>query len=66
MWITVNGEEKEVPEGLDVAALLAHLGLAAERVAVERNRSILPREHWAATRVAPGDTFEIVHLVGGG
>lgn len=66
MWVTVNGEEKEVPEGLDVAALLAHLGLAAERVAVERNHSILPRESWAATRVTPGDTFEIVHLVGGG
>jgi thiamine biosynthesis protein ThiS len=66
MWVTVNGEEKEVPEGLDVAALLAHLGLAAERVAVERNRSILPRESWAATRVTQGDTFEIVHLVGGG
>jgi thiamine biosynthesis protein ThiS len=66
MWVTVNGEEKEVPEGLDVAAMLAHLGLAAERVAVERNRSILPRDRWASTRVAQGDTFEIVHLVGGG
>lgn len=66
MWITINGEEKEVPDGLDVAALLAHLGIAGERVAVERNRSILPRESWAATRVTQGDTFEVVHLVGGG
>lgn len=66
MNIVVNGEGKEVPAGLSVAALLDHLGLHAGRVAVERNRGILPRDRWAATAVAPGDSYEIVHLVGGG
>jgi sulfur carrier protein len=64
--ITVNGEARQVPSGLDVPRLLAHLGIRAERVAIERNLDILPREQWNATQVAPGDRYEIVHFVGGG
>jgi sulfur carrier protein len=66
MNITLNGESREVPEGLTVAALLAHLNLPAERVAIERNRDVLPRAQWDATPVQPGDQFEVVHFVGGG
>lgn len=64
--IIVNGEPREVPEGLEVSALLSHLGLPAGRVAIERNLEILPRTEWAKTAVQPGDRYEIVHLVGGG
>jgi thiamine biosynthesis protein ThiS len=64
--VTINGEEQQVPEGLTVAALLQQLALPAERVAIERNRDILPRAAWPATPVQPGDAFEIVTLVGGG
>ncbi|MCL6565737.1 MAG: sulfur carrier protein ThiS [Acidobacteriia bacterium] len=66
MKVTINGENRELPEGLTVAALLEHLGLQPERVAIERNREILPRSRWAETRVADGDRYEIVHFVGGG
>ena len=66
MTITINGEAREVPAGLTVAGLLAHLGLDADRVAIERNLEILPRARWEATQVQPGDRFEIVHFVGGG
>jgi sulfur carrier protein len=64
--IVVNGEPREVPEGLVVAGLLSHLGLPTDRVAIERNLEILPRAHWRSTAVLPKDTFEIVHMVGGG
>jgi thiamine biosynthesis protein ThiS len=64
--IVVNGEAREVPTGLGVTGLLSHLGLPAERVAIERNLEVLPRSQWIATPVQPGDRFEIVHLVGGG
>lgn len=64
--IVVNGESREVPAGMGVAALLSHLGLPADRVAIERNMEILPRAKWLATAVQPGDRYEIVHLVGGG
>jgi thiamine biosynthesis protein ThiS len=66
MKITINGELREIPNGLTVAALLQHLEMTADRVAVERNLDILPRAKWQETEVQPNDRFEIVHLVGGG
>lgn len=66
MRVIVNGEDRETPEGLTVAGLLNHLGLPADRVAIERNREILPRARWSDTRVEPHDQFEIVQFVGGG
>ena len=64
--VVINGEPREVPSGLDVNALLLHLGLPARRVAIERNLEIVSRPQWASTIVQPGDRLEIVHLVGGG
>ena len=64
--IIVNGESRAVPDGLGVPALLSHLGLPPERVAIERNLEIPSRAQWGSTKVAPGDRYEIVHLVGGG
>jgi len=66
MKITINGEVREIPEGLTVAALLQHLEMTADRVAIERNLDILPRAKWQETAVQPNDRYEIVHLVGGG
>ena len=62
----VNGEPREVPQGLNVKQLVAHLGLTGNRLAVERNLEIVPHAKWETTPVVPGDRFEIVHLVGGG
>ena len=64
--IRVNGERQELPQAMNVIDLLKHLGLRADRVAIERNMEILPKREWEATRVAAGDSFEIVQLVGGG
>lgn len=64
--IQVNGEPREVPEGLNVTELVAHLGLTANRLAIERNLELLPRGQWGTTVVSGKDRFEIVHLVGGG
>jgi len=66
MTIQVNGDARDVSDGLSVADLLRQLEFPGDRVAVERNREILPRAQWAATRLLPGDRFEIVHFVGGG
>lgn len=64
--VQVNGEPREVPQGLSVTQLVAHLGLTASRLAIERNLEIVPRGQWGTTLVSGGDRFEIVHLVGGG
>ena len=66
MNVTVNGEAHDVPAGLTVAGLLRQLGIAADRVAIERNLAILPRARWDDTTVESDDRYEIVHLVGGG
>lgn len=64
--VEVNGERREVPRGASVAELLALIGLAAPKVAVERNLEIVPRSAWATTTLAEGDRLEIVHFIGGG
>jgi thiamine biosynthesis protein ThiS len=66
MTVTINGERREIPDGLNVIALLDHLGMSNKRVAIERNLDILPRARWQETQVEPNDSFEIVHFVGGG
>jgi sulfur carrier protein len=64
--IQVNGESREAAAGTTVSGLLTQLGLNAGRVAIEYNLRILPKTKWQETRVAAGDRFEIVQLVGGG
>jgi thiamine biosynthesis protein ThiS len=66
MTVVINGERRDIPDGLNVAGLLNHLGMSTGRVAVERNLDILPRAHWQDTQVEANDSFEIVHFVGGG
>ena len=64
--IQVNGKERTVPVGLDVAALLKHLDLDPRVVVVERNSTILGRDSYAGQSVEAGDRYELVHFVGGG
>jgi sulfur carrier protein len=66
MKIRVNGEEREIVDGLNVARLLEELQIRPGRVVVELNRSIVSRETHVSTQLKEGDTLEIVHFVGGG
>jgi thiamine biosynthesis protein ThiS len=64
--VQLNGELREVPEGLTLAALIEWLKLPRDRVAVEQNLEIVPRARWNVTPIQAGDQLEVVHLVGGG
>ena len=66
MTVTVNGTPRSVPDGLTLSQLVAELGLQKNPIAVELNRSVVPRDRHAATPLAEGDRLEIVTLVGGG
>lgn len=66
MKVTMNGEERDVAEGVTVSELLASLGINPQLVAVEVNLDILRRGQYPETVLRPGDTVEIVHMVGGG
>jgi thiamine biosynthesis protein ThiS len=64
--VRLNGERRELPDGLTVETLLAHLGVKAVRVAVEVNETVVVKDRYPAHRLAPGDSIEIVAFVGGG
>ena len=66
MEIRLNGEARRVSDGVSLADLLAELGLGGRRVAVERNRDIVPRASFARTFLEQGDVIEVVQFVGGG
>ena len=65
MNLTINGE----PRAFSVetlSALVEQLGMKPDRVAIELNRAIVPRDQWSQTSLRDGDRLEIVHFVGGG
>jgi thiazole synthase len=64
--ITLNGERRELPGPLTIAELLRRLELRSEHVAVEVNRSLVPRARHDAETIGDGDVLEVVTLVGGG
>jgi len=66
MKVSVNGEACELPEALTVAELVERVGLDGRRIALERNREIVPRSEYADTTLAEGDRVEIVRAIGGG
>jgi thiamine biosynthesis protein ThiS len=66
MLLHINGEQREFPDSLTVAALVVQLGMKPDRVAVELNLEIIPRTQWETTTLKGGDKLEVVHFVGGG
>jgi thiamine biosynthesis protein ThiS len=64
--VTINGEQRDVAAGGTITDLLRDLDLHPQLIVVEYNREILDRGLYASTQVRAGDTFELVHFVGGG
>jgi thiamine biosynthesis protein ThiS len=65
MNLTINGE-KQVFSAETLGTLVEQLGMKPDRVAIELNREIVPRDQWPQTSLHDGDRLEIVHFVGGG
>lgn len=66
MKLTINGESRDFTPPLTLAGLIDEMGMKHDRVAVELNRDIVPREQWPQINLADEDRLEIVHFVGGG
>lgn len=64
--IRLNGDLRDLPEPMSIAALLAHLQIDGRRVAVEHNDVVVKRARYDAVQIAEGDVVEIVNFVGGG
>jgi sulfur carrier protein len=65
MNLIINGETQP-SSAATLGALVESLGMKPDRVAIELNREIVPREKWPQTPLQEGDRLEIVHFVGGG
>ncbi len=66
MNVIVNDEQHRLEDGTTVGQLISRLALTPRRVAVERNRELVPRATYDRTVLKDGDQIEIVTLVGGG
>jgi sulfur carrier protein len=71
MKLHINGEERTFadpapPAPFTLAALIESLNMKSDRVAVELNLEIAPRDRWPQVALKDGDRLEIVHFVGGG
>lgn len=66
MNILLNGQALNVEASISVLQLLQEQGYADRRVAVEVNRSIVPKSQHPHTELHEGDKVEIVHALGGG
>ncbi len=66
MNIHINGQSRDVADGLTISALLDELGYGEKRVAVERNGELVPKSRHGKEQVADGDRIEIVQAIGGG
>jgi sulfur carrier protein len=65
MKMKVNGDEREVPDGTTIRALVEQFQLVPEKVAIELNRRLIRADKYD-TSLQSGDEVEIVTFVGGG
>ena len=66
MLININGKAEEVKIKSNLAELILTKGLCAEKVVIEHNLCIIPKEEWQNTSLQENDKVEIVSFVGGG
>jgi thiazole synthase len=64
--VRVNGEQRSIPAQSSISAMLEAIGVDPRKVAVERNMEVVPKSTLGEVEANEGDSFEIVHFVGGG
>jgi sulfur carrier protein len=62
----VNGEELELKGEISLNEFLGDKGYDLERVAVEKNGSIVAKKCFGTEKLTDSDKLEIVAFVGGG
>ncbi|MBO2452499.1 sulfur carrier protein ThiS [Actinomadura barringtoniae] len=66
MKIFVNGEARELPDGANVAEVVAAVTAAPSGVAAALNDEVVRRSAWAATTLREADRIEVLTAVQGG
>ncbi len=66
MKLSINGELKELEDGLSLEELIKRLGVRKETVVAEVNRRIIQAEQRPECKLSDGDQIELIQFVGGG
>jgi len=66
LTVIVNGEQRDLPDGCTLVALLEQMDLGPKWVVVERNGEPVEKRDMATTVLADGDQLELVKAVAGG
>lgn len=66
MKVRINGEEKEIEDGMTLKGLLDGLEIKLQGIAVDINKEIVPKSRFGETFIRQNDCIEIVRMAGGG
>lgn len=66
MIIIMNGTEKEISDGANLADLVAEISGTPSGIAVALNEEVVPRHSWNATGLTEGARIEVLTAVQGG
>lgn len=66
MIIKINGKDEMIDKIKNIFELITDKGLSCEKIVVEHNFSIIPKEEWEKIVLNENDNLEIVSFVGGG
>lgn len=66
MQVKVNGEIRELNEGLSLLELIRSLGLEERVMAAALNMQIVKQDAWGSAVLNEGDIIELLDFVGGG
>ena len=66
MRVRVNGEDRDLPESVNLREYVVSLGVNMASIAVAVNGEVVKRDDLASGELAEGDAVEIVRAVGGG
>ena len=65
--LIINGKDHDdLPDGMSLLDLIAHLELPERKIAIERNREVVPKSNYRDVTLENHDVLEIIHFIGGG
>lgn len=64
--IQLNGQIHKLETCLSIEQLLNKLSIDKKKVAVELNKSVVPKQQYSSIKIANEDVVEIVTFIGGG
>jgi len=66
MKVIINGQTRELDEGISISSALKELSLEGKVMAAAINMEIVKQDNWNNHKLKDGDKLELLDFVGGG